>query len=542
MQHELYDEAYDELRDKMIKLSNQYRSMLEAMLDANAYHENVNELFRDIHTAKSLSTYVNIQPLMHAFKILEDVLAILRFKEGPLEKEVLHWLLLLNDPIGNWTIHLDMDDLDAIEPIDSYTLSVLKFTVVTEQSGKEILRGLNIIGLFEDIKAQEKIQNLSASECHSLHFFTNVKDVKTYIQENEPHILLIQSHAGKKNSSSQIKSVHKKIDFFPTIVVHEKELTQLETLAYTRAGVEHYVDLGVSSDENNVLLRKLETIAKAYFGKKAIRFLNSPLMHIIAKIKQLPQNITKIHQLSHDKNASIRDLSQLVSQDIALTARLLKLINSPSIGIRGQISSVHQAVALLGKERTTALCLQLGVEDTFDIDLSCYDISTQQFFEIAQRRMSFMFHWFRFVSISDVGMVCTAALLGSIGQIIINDEVLNREDKERFQDLLFTTSSFFAEVETLHTSAMDITADILTHWGLEDTLSHIVRYSIDPTSAEDSIKKLAIGLHVAFALINPIDEPIQPQDVYEMRELLRELNFNLHHFDQALQKIGYEGE
>ena len=51
-----------------------------------------------------------------------------------------------------------------------------------------------------------------------------------------------------------------------------------------------------------------------------------------------------------DPAIELADLERLISADVGLSYRLLKYINSAYFGLRGRISSIKQAVALLGIE------------------------------------------------------------------------------------------------------------------------------------------------------------------------------------------------
>jgi EAL and modified HD-GYP domain-containing signal transduction protein len=51
-----------------------------------------------------------------------------------------------------------------------------------------------------------------------------------------------------------------------------------------------------------------------------------------------------------DPTIELAELEPLISGDVALSYRLLKYINSAYFGLRGQISSIKQAIALLGIE------------------------------------------------------------------------------------------------------------------------------------------------------------------------------------------------
>ena len=68
----------------------------------------------------------------------------------------------------------------------------------------------------------------------------------------------------------------------------------------------------------------------------------------ISHIATLPEVTVRIIELVEDPSSSARDLHQLVSSDPALTARMLKVVNSAFYGLPRQIASINRAVSLLG--------------------------------------------------------------------------------------------------------------------------------------------------------------------------------------------------
>ena len=58
-----------------------------------------------------------------------------------------------------------------------------------------------------------------------------------------------------------------------------------------------------------------------------------------------------------------REISRFISQDPVLTSRVLKMVNSPIYGFPGRISSVNQAVLLLGLNVVRGLLFGVTVFD-----------------------------------------------------------------------------------------------------------------------------------------------------------------------------------
>jgi EAL and modified HD-GYP domain-containing signal transduction protein len=95
-------------------------------------------------------------------------------------------------------------------------------------------------------------------------------------------------------------------------------------------------------------------------------FLSRPR---IIKSKRLPADrvrVLNLLQKLQDPEASLREITELVSKDVYLSYRLLRLINSAYFPIRTQIESIHRAVVYLGLKgvRTWATWIVMsGIRD-----------------------------------------------------------------------------------------------------------------------------------------------------------------------------------
>ena len=74
-----------------------------------------------------------------------------------------------------------------------------------------------------------------------------------------------------------------------------------------------------------------------------------------AKVPQIPDIVLALKRQLARPEPDIRSVSDLVAKDIAITGQLLKTINSPAFNPRSKISSVQQAVSMLGIKRLANL-------------------------------------------------------------------------------------------------------------------------------------------------------------------------------------------
>lgn len=78
-----------------------------------------------------------------------------------------------------------------------------------------------------------------------------------------------------------------------------------------------------------------------------------------------PDVCIKINQLVADEAASLDDVAEVVKRDPALTARVLKLVNSPYYGLVGRVDTVSRAVMLLGMGEIQKLVITLCAVQNF---------------------------------------------------------------------------------------------------------------------------------------------------------------------------------
>jgi len=85
---------------------------------------------------------------------------------------------------------------------------------------------------------------------------------------------------------------------------------------------------------------------------------------IYAKIEELPTLpavIPKLLSLMDNPKSSAADVTDIISHDPALTAKLLKVANSAYYGFPAKISDLKHAVALLGFNLVKSLAISIGV-------------------------------------------------------------------------------------------------------------------------------------------------------------------------------------
>lgn len=104
---------------------------------------------------------------------------------------------------------------------------------------------------------------------------------------------------------------------------------------------------------------QLDTVEKSQV-EKWDRLLNK-----LNDIPTLPLVATRVTELINDPNSSSSDIALVLKKDQVLTAKVLKLVNSPYYGIPGEVTDVQRALAYLGFNTLAQLVLSISIISMF---------------------------------------------------------------------------------------------------------------------------------------------------------------------------------
>lgn len=83
----------------------------------------------------------------------------------------------------------------------------------------------------------------------------------------------------------------------------------------------------------------------------------------IVTLPSLPGTITRVREMLDDPDCSLHQVGEVISTDPGIALKTLRLVNSAQYGTRNPVSSVEQAVALLGAKVVRNLVLSAAIFD-----------------------------------------------------------------------------------------------------------------------------------------------------------------------------------
>jgi uncharacterized domain HDIG len=147
------------------------------------------------------------------------------------------------------------------------------------------------------------------------------------------------------------------------------------------------------------------------------------LEHILKRVQALPplpQSNMRVIALTKDSSTSVKELETIVGQDPALTAAILRQANSAYYGFARRISSLQQAIVMLGFQMTQGLAMAAAISPLLKAQLVGYEIEQEDLWKHSLLTAMAAKQLCRHRGLPYGDIAFTAGLLHDIGKLIIS--------------------------------------------------------------------------------------------------------------------------
>lgn len=226
-------------------------------------------------------------------------------------------------------------------------------------------------------------------------------------------------------------------------------------------------------------------------------------------VPSLPSLYFRILRAMESPDASLTDVGEIISEDPAMMAKILQLVNSAFFGLARRISNPIEAVQILGLQKVRSLVLSVHV-------FSCFDQARMKSFPLSRL-------WSHSIATSQVAQkICRteradkatteeavlACMLHDVGKVI-----LASGDPDRYQSAVGLAHKrraplFEIEREVFGASHAEVGAFLLSQWGLPLSVIEAIALHHEPRRSGLSCFTPLTATHVATCLENEVSDPV----------------------------------
>ena len=197
------------------------------------------------------------------------------------------------------------------------------------------------------------------------------------------------------------------------------------------------------------------------------------------RVSSLPEIYFQINEVLNDPHSSFADIADVISADTSLSARLLKIVNSPFYGFPSEIDAISHAVSIVGTRQLRDLALATTV-------ISCFK-------GVPQDHVNMNSFWRHSITCGIAARAIAiynrqvnperfflAGILHDIGRLVLFENLPDAAEKIMEQFKGGDKPLYRVEREILGFDHTEIGAALLEKWGLPESLREIIAFHHDP--------------------------------------------------------------
>ena len=457
----------DELLDYVNKLHK-----LSHFLLKEQYTDNLDELYREIHSLKAVTYYFKFEDISILLEKTENILFFCRNYDCCI-KGVKPWLEHFGCQLQTWSNQIKHGEDIEFFPVFFDTMPTV--TCKNFKSSK-INKQVEIYIIHKEPTIQNLLYDIFKSSFKYVHI---ENDVNTLLNAASlPGEIIIISSLKHQNSNivsllMGLREIKFNLDNVYALAnfpekrdfINIKDKLQIENVfdlkhqklsdvkEHISKRFEHHVD-SVQIPDNKITLAELSQMIK-------------PLSQTVIELKILCFN-------DSNTNAIIR----VIKNDPMFSAIILKHINTPFMGISNRVSNVAVAVPLLGKTKIGAIVLsEIGKNLFGDDPLKSYGITIEQLLKTSQKRVQFATEWLKRITIDNKKKDEILALLYllPIGNILIDQAVTHNNDVRHFNNVLDISKHYITERSVVGYTSYEALEKLFTIWNIPMELSTLLK-------------------------------------------------------------------
>jgi putative nucleotidyltransferase with HDIG domain len=258
--------------------------------------------------------------------------------------------------------------------------------------------------------------------------------------------------------------------------------------------------MGLDEDCFDIVVTDKETIARLIIPLDKTRVenlaaLESTIVDNISSLPQFPENILTVQRLISDPESEMVDIARQISMDPALTADLLKIVNSAQYMLFKKVDSITDAVKMVGMRGIRNLLYSYGTQKILGDETAEKKILWEHSYKTAFFAFNLVRNFRKNRNFLDDAYV--GGILHDMGKIVFSNIHPNLLKKiKAFCSEKGLPASTFEDLSAGMNHA-EIGARIAEKWNFPEALVNAIRYHHDPGSAPDEYRDLVNTVYLA---------------------------------------------
>lgn len=178
----------------------------------------------------------------------------------------------------------------------------------------------------------------------------------------------------------------------------------------------------------------------------------------------LPEVAMRVRAIAENEESTINDLTVTIAQDTALSARIIRVVNSPLLRAAQEVTDLPMAISRLGMSYTSNLAIGLAMEQMFQATSEIIEDRMQSLWHLTVQLSSWCSAIAAHTGVLPQDEALLAGLIHRIGALPILSYA------EEHDDVIHDSLTLSKVIDRLHGA---LGSAILENWGFADRLAEV---------------------------------------------------------------------
>lgn len=230
------------------------------------------------------------------------------------------------------------------------------------------------------------------------------------------------------------------------------------------------------------------------------------LVQSCTSVFTLPEIYFRVRDVVDDPHSTMDDLANVLKLDPAISARLLRIVNSPRYGLPKQIDTITRTVNLLGVQAVTDLVTATTIGRTFaGMPIQLMDVST--FWRKSVLCALLAGKIAKSCGLHDSERFFIEGLLRDIGHLVLYQTVPQRAQSALVEAAYLDNSLAEVEQSNIGCDFTEVGAELIKFWGMPAQIEQAIRHQLTPNEAGEFSLHACI-VHLAGVVVD--NEELEP--------------------------------
>ncbi|MBN2375937.1 MAG: HDOD domain-containing protein [Sedimentisphaerales bacterium] len=246
---------------------------------------------------------------------------------------------------------------------------------------------------------------------------------------------------------------------------------------------------------------------------------NENLMELTSSLESLPSLpmlCTELLEELKTEEPSTKKISQIISQDMGMSVKILQLVNSSYFGVKQSVSSISQAINFLGLDTIKTLIISAKIFSQFQQTEEA-GVSLKAIWDHSMTVTG----WARLIAKAEkvgqqfINEFMLSGMLHDVGKLVLVSQLPEEYERVLALSTQENLPFFIAESKVLGVSHAEVGAYLLSLWGFSHDVAEAAGFHHNPVDAGTERFSPLTAVYAANMLEHEIDscEPGQDKDL-----------------------------